>query len=155
VEQKRRINRVRDLPDWFDLAKYEGFAALDVHGWSRQISIRSLMSCCLKGIYDLGESFVQNWLATIIENPIIDPHHGSEHPHIWHSSKAEKPYDSYSVWSLSAMDAFCVGNELKGTDQEGNALSPKPRPRTKLTTLRLQLQRQSSRCWLNTPMIYV
>ena len=57
-----------------------------------------------------------------MENPIIDPHHGSEHPHIWHSSKAEKPYDSYSVQSLTVLEALYFSEEWKGDRQERHAL---------------------------------
>jgi hypothetical protein len=73
VEQKRRINRVSDLPDWFDLTKYEGLAALDVHGWSYQIWIRSLMNQWLKKIEDTGEFLflVKMWLTSITKNPSL------------------------------------------------------------------------------------
>jgi hypothetical protein len=55
------------------------------------------------------------------QKPIIDPYYDSEHLHIWHSRKAAKPYDSYSVRSLTVMEAFYFSEEWKGNRQEGHA----------------------------------
>ncbi len=47
------------------------------------------------------------------QKPIIDPYYDSEHLHIWHSRKAAKPYDSYSVRSLTVLEAVSYGEELQ------------------------------------------
>lgn len=40
----KRVRRVSDLPDWFDLKKYAGAASLDASGWYAQLRVRRALT---------------------------------------------------------------------------------------------------------------
>lgn len=49
----KRIKRVDDLPEWFNLAKYAATESLDAAGWYEQLSVRREL-CVLLGFYSDG-----------------------------------------------------------------------------------------------------
>lgn len=79
----KRIRYVSDLPDWFQLEKYEGATELNAAGWYEQLSIRR--DCHLSKLSYLHSKddypdealpemseFTHELLETIREKPIVD-----------------------------------------------------------------------------------
>ncbi len=77
----KQIRRVSDLPEWFDLAKYDDSLSLDSAGWYEQLAVRRHMARLIDserwenfqddGSSKLRELYIREF-ALIRANPLID-----------------------------------------------------------------------------------
>jgi hypothetical protein len=104
------IKSIRDTPQWFDLKKNDGLAALDLPGWGRQITIRAFVHWMLThylpqyerepGEPDQQKILVEHrqnaesWVRQFTEAPIIPVYSDDGHLSIWHTRGETKPYDA-------------------------------------------------------------
>lgn len=96
------IKRADQLPDWFDIRKYEALRGLDLLGWERQLRVRALLWCHLqdKGRDQVADWFGQ-WLRRLAADPIVSP--GDD----WRAVEGlPRPTDQASLRSLQVMDAY-------------------------------------------------
>lgn len=128
------IKSVRELPKWFDLKKYEGLSALDLPGWSRQITIRAFVHWMLltylpkyeteltnadqKDVLGSQRKDAENWVRQFTEDPIIPVYLNEDHLNIWHTRGERKPYDAYTVWSSNAVHAYYIGLDMQRADAD-------------------------------------
>lgn len=84
---------------WFDLKKYEGLKELDLYGWERQISERQNIR---KFYHHLSRELAAYFFEDIKIYPIIEEKNGREQWGEWRKSDVNHPYNTNSVFSITA-----------------------------------------------------
>ena len=137
------IKSVKDLPKWFDLKKYEGLKTLDLAGWDDQIATRSLAYWHLthserslsESMHDHCIKEASEHVRQVADNPIIARHRGEKGDisPFWSDALKDRPYNSYSVCSMSAFDAIDLSRSVNSESEVwgmvravGNAMDTSP-----------------------------
>lgn len=92
---------------WFDLKKYEKLSELDLMGWCSQLEFRQYVND--HGSDDDNKDYVENWLRRIKQKPILESYVDDRQK----TQQELYPFNTYSVWSLSAMEAWGGGTDSR------------------------------------------
>jgi hypothetical protein len=109
------MKRVKEIPDWFDLQKYNYLDGLDAIGWLYQLDIRSSMFYFLRGENQTGEDkdyFDDIWqqikksgAADFDAGDMLDlyldrgcPNCAADQHTKWHSTVTVKPVDGFQIF---------------------------------------------------------
>lgn len=119
------IKSAREIPSWFDLKKYDGLAALDLLGWARQINVRAFVYWICKHYPpnttptdDVPAFDASRWIQRITESPILTGTANDDwHFSIWHSRGEGKPHDAYTVWAMTAAQAWYASADIHQPDR--------------------------------------
>ena len=127
----RVIRSIRDLPEAFDLQKYDQLKSFDLVQWARQITPRVMTHVMLTKLISAREPSrtpdfdeylrtrrdeFADYARTLIERPIVPPLAGDrkdEHIDVWRSRLESKPFDTYTVHAMEGSWACGLVEEIK------------------------------------------
>lgn len=99
------IKHVSELPDWFDIKKYDPVKEFNAGDWAFQLGKRNFIQVVIDQNWD-DDDLPWKLISRIHGNPILE--YGNEEINdFWDDEFKQRPFNSCSLRSLTAMDAYC------------------------------------------------
>jgi hypothetical protein len=107
-----------DLPDWFNIRRYDPAKGLDAGGWLKQLTIRWYLStffqdCMAVELFEVAENQAKEYFRLVKANPIIPPGNELAPFNTWEEWLKALQYRSRAVRSLTEPEVD-LGEGIEG-----------------------------------------